>query len=331
MLFSFGKIKNIIIIGYSPIIEKIFIINKKHNLNTFLITSKNQSKNIKAQIDYKIFYKLDFNFRKFIKTNFFIKETLFISLSSRWIFNKSIINFFKRKLINFHSSRLPFFRGGATFSWQIIAEDRIHNHSIHFVTEKIDQGNIIMDNISIFPSTCQIPADFERYDINKLEKFYEEFIVKLKKKYKFNIIKQSENFGSYFPRIFAQKDGWIDWSSSSRQIYNFINSMDEPYDGAKTYLKQQVVKLKKVHIHRGGSLINSYVSGIIIKKYISWVEVACGDGYSLLVEKILNSKNQNIINKIKVGDRLVTPLKKINNAMLTRTRFGTKGFFVKNI
>ena len=59
-------------------------INKRLNLNTTIITSSHQSKLIDKKIKYKIFDKLGEDFKKFVKKNFKIKNTLFISLGARY-------------------------------------------------------------------------------------------------------------------------------------------------------------------------------------------------------------------------------------------------------
>ena len=46
---KFKNIKNIVILGYTPILEDILKINKKLNFNTFLITSPDQKKKNKKQ------------------------------------------------------------------------------------------------------------------------------------------------------------------------------------------------------------------------------------------------------------------------------------------
>ena len=63
------------------------------------------------------------------------------------------------------------------------------------------------------------------------------------------------------------------------------------------------------------------------KKYDKWIEISCGDGYSLLVCDVLNKNNKSIINKIKSGERFFTPLKKLFDSKSERTRFGIKGFY----
>ena len=71
-------------------------------------------------------------FFKFLKTNNVkIDETIFISINSRWKFTQHTVNLLNNRLINFHSARLPFHKGGAGYSWQVLRHDRINNQTIH--------------------------------------------------------------------------------------------------------------------------------------------------------------------------------------------------------
>ena len=85
--FYIPNLRNIVILGSHVKlgeIEKFFLKNK---FKYSLITSKDQSREIKG-LKYKIFNKIDEKFKKFILDKYKIDETLFISLGSRIIFKK---------------------------------------------------------------------------------------------------------------------------------------------------------------------------------------------------------------------------------------------------
>ena len=70
--------------------------------------------------------KINNDFKKLINKICDPKKTLFISYSSRWIFNKDDIkNIFTGNIINFHNSRLPLDAGGGGYTWRIMKNDRI--------------------------------------------------------------------------------------------------------------------------------------------------------------------------------------------------------------
>ena len=71
-----NKPDSIVFIGHSPIINKLFDINKKKGIKSFLITSPDQSKKLKEKIDHKVFERLNKKFEKFIKDSVEYGSTL---------------------------------------------------------------------------------------------------------------------------------------------------------------------------------------------------------------------------------------------------------------
>lgn len=326
--FQIKKIKKIVFFGFNPNLENFFNINKKNNIESFIFTSTNQFKQLskfKNIKNFKIIKNLDGNFRKYIKKNFNIDQTLFISLSSRWIFKKNTINFLKKNLINIHSSRLPNDRGGATISWQIMRGDRFHCQSIHLVDDGVDTGPVIFQKVSVYPKNCQIPLECENFDLEKLNYLYEEFLSKLIIKKKLRLSYQNESLSYYNPRLNTEKDAWIDWGMNYIEIYRFINAFDDPYAGAKTLVNNKIVSLKSVHLHSGEMFGHKFMSGIIFRKDSNWVLVKISDSHNLIIEKVLDKKGRNIISELKVGDRFFSNMKMIEKSKLVRTRYNQSG------
>ena len=327
--FYINNLRDVIILGVSQRLEELISINKHLNLNTTIITSSHQSKLIDKKIKYKIFDNVDEDFKKFVKKNFKIENTLFISLGARYIFKKDIINnFFLNNLINFHGTRLPLDAGGGGYSWRIMREDRIDNQLCHVIDEGLDTGQIIYNKLSLFPASCKIPLDFENYRLKKFLEFYKEFLSKLKNKTNFELKPQFNYIGRYNPRLFTEKDGLIDWSLNSYDLINFINAFDEPYKGASTYLnngKFGKLYLKKIQLHGGDSSNHPYMSGLVSRHDNDWIVVSTTSKHMLLIEQVLDSKGNNIINKIKPGDRFYTPQNELDNSKKIRTIFTSKG------
>lgn len=322
------KIKKVVFFGFNPNLENLVYLNKKKNLESFIFTSPNQSKQLNKLQNiqtFKVIKSLDVNFRKYIIKNFNIDETLFISLSSRWIFKKKTINFLKKNLVNIHSSRLPHDRGGATISWQIMRGDRLHCQSIHLVDDGVDTGPIIFQKVSIYPKSCQIPADYEKFDLEKLNYLYEDFLDNLLKKKRLRISNQNESLSYYNPRLNSDKDAWIDWGMNYIEIYRFINAFDDPYSGAKTVINKKIVSLKSVHLHSGEMFGHKFMSGIIFRKDKNWIVVKISDNHNLIIEKVLNKNGKNIIEELKVGDRFFSNIKMVEKSKITRTRYNQSG------
>ena len=206
--FYIKNLKKIVFFGESKKLKELIDINDSYDLKSIVISSSHQAKLIKKEIKVNIFDNLNDKFKKFIKKNVTVENTLFISLGARYIFKKDTIeNFFLHNLVNFHDARLPLDAGGGGFSWKIMREDRIDNQLVHIIDEGLDTGPVIDNDLSLFPSNCIIPQDFENYKLEKFIKFYQKFIEKVKKGNKFLLKPQVDYFGRYNPRLNTEKNG----------------------------------------------------------------------------------------------------------------------------
>ena len=327
--FYIPNFKNIIFFGESSVLDKLIQINNLLKIKTFTITSSDQAKNIPKNINLKIFNDINKNCKRYISKNFNIEQTLFISLGARYIFKKQIINnFLLNNLVNFHASRLPLDAGGGGISWRIMSEDRIDNQLVHLINEKIDGGPILQSEMSIFPASCKTPKDFYEYSANNFTKFYKKFIMRVLNKEYFNLFSQENYLGKYFPRINTKINGFIDWNLESYDLANFINSFDEPYNGASTFLNRGnfgTLFIKSSHLHGGEVPNHPFMSGIITRHDKRWLVVSTKNKHSLLIEKVYNNNGENIINNLKVGDRFHTPFKFLDSAKSTRIWYKSNG------
>lgn len=327
-IFLIEKIDDIVFLGHSEILDKFIETNKKLKINSHIVTSPDQKKkfkNVKFKNDIRVFKKLDSEFKNFVKKNFDIKKTLFISLSSRWIFKKDTINFLKNNLINMHPSRLPFDRGGATFSWQIMKGNRIHASTAHIVDEGVDTGGILFTRETLYPYKCKTPLDFENYDRKMLLVFYDDLLKKIIKEKSIYLQQQNDKISNYNPRINSEKDSWIDWNLEPNDLVNFINAFDDPYEGAKTFLNGEIVRLKSVQLNSAECGSHPFMIGIVIRKNEKWLVINIANNKTLLVEKILSYKNKDVINKVKLGDRFFSGEKELSKAKSIRSRFSSIG------
>jgi methionyl-tRNA formyltransferase len=213
-------------------------------------------------------------------------------------------------------------------SWRIMSEDRIDNQLVHLIDSKIDGGPILQTETSIFPPSCKTPKNFYDYSNNNFLKFYEKFVKKIVNKEYFDLFKQVNYLGKYFPRINTKINGFIDWNLQSYDLANFINSFDDPYEGASTFINRKnfgKLFVKSVHLHGGEVPNHPFMSGIITRHDKEWLVVSTKNRHSLLIEKVINAEGKNIINNLKVGDRFHTPHKFLDNAKKIRIGYKSNG------
>ena len=87
--FFIKKLKKVVFLGAFENFKGLININKKLDLDTEIITSSSQAKLIAKDINYKIFNTTKGNFKKYIKKTCDIENTLFFSISARYIFKKN--------------------------------------------------------------------------------------------------------------------------------------------------------------------------------------------------------------------------------------------------
>ena len=324
--FYIEKLQHIVFLGESKILDQLENINLKYNLSSHVVTSQDQAKSIKKNKKIIITKKIDNNFKKKITSLVDIRNTLFISLGARWIFKKQdIFDFFKNNIVNFHSTRLPFDKGGANISWKIINGDKIDNQLVHVVDDTIDGGAILLNKKSIIPNNCKTPHDYMEYHNKQFLYLYEEFIKRLNKEDKFLLYRQPDYIGNYNPRLNSEISSWIDWSMSSSHLTRFIDAFDEPYTGAKTFINDKQVYLKNVHLHGGDFSSHPFKKGIVARHDKKWLTVCTSDSGTILIEKILNKNKKNIIDSIKEGDRFYTPNKFLDISLSKRIKYNSVG------
>lgn len=320
--FKISDLKYIVIIGWCPNILEILEINQKLNIKTLIVTSPNQKKYFDKKVKINVFKELNNKFEKFINQHCKIEKTLFLSMSSMFVFKKKQIKFLKNNLINYFPSRLPYDSGRGGFSWHIMREDKILNNNFHIIDEGINTGAIIFEESKIFPSFCKTPKDYENFKYSEMIFFYKKFVKKIINGDQFLLCKQNTELGRHNPSLNTFQNGFINWDMGSYDLYNFINAFDDPFLGASTFLNRPGLGrlfIKKIHLHGGDTGNHPYFSGIVSRKNKDWISVSTNGKHMILIEQVLNSKGRNVLDKIFPGDRFYTPLKYIEKSKTSNT------------
>lgn len=243
-----------------------------------------------------------------------------LSVGSPWIFNKKIISFLKQRIFNIHGSSLPQDKGGGGFTWQLLQRKKYGYVSIHYLTNKIDEGDIVAA-AKFRIKNLENPLEINNLYVKKATKLFFQFLEKIKNK-KIRGIKQQKDESTYWPRINSNVHGWVNWDWDGEYINDFIKGFGDPYVGAHTLLKGKEIFLKnsqfikKYHFH-------PFQYGLIfrINKFGLWICVKNG---CLLIKKYQLNKKVNKENFIKLGDRLYTPQKFLENAKMKRVYYHLK-------
>jgi len=137
-------------------------------------------------------------------------------------------------IINIHMSLLPAYRGRHPLNWAIINGEKYAGVTIHHISEKFDEGNIIcQDRISIkrYDTIADVYAKAVRKGNSLLGKTFRMIGSR-----QFKGIKQDRRYASYFPPR-TPKDGKINWNEPADKIRNLVRALVDPYPGAFFYYR----------------------------------------------------------------------------------------------
>jgi len=252
-----------------------------------------------------------------------------LSISAPWIFKRNHIDKFNGQLFNIHNQPLPIFKGAGGSSWRILMNHFHGGSCIHFLTEGIDDGEIVEKVEFKFPSNCTYPEDFDNvalsYSSNLIKRWLSNvvsnssYIIKKLPKYK-------SSDSEYWPRINSEIHGWINWDWSISDINLFCNAFSFPHHGAQTKVRGIKVFIKKVSIQINNEKFHPFQNGLIYNITNNILHVAHKGGTLFIEEHELEDSKV----KLRLGDRFFTESNILDNAMKTRIQYYPDGTIFKN-
>lgn len=153
----------------------------------------------------------------------------------KWLINNI------QNLIVFHDSLLPKYRGFAPLVNSLINQERVGGVTALFGNHNYDTGDIINQKAIEFAYPIKI-----KDAIKLIEPIYfdlvKEIYFDIKSGKTLKKTKQCHDKASYSLWL-DELDYFIDWSWHAEKIKCFIDAVGYPYDGAKSYANNQVVKI----------------------------------------------------------------------------------------
>lgn len=190
---------------------------------------------------------------------------------------------------NLHASLLPQYRGAAPINWAIINGEKITGVSTFFIDEKIDTGEMILQNEVVIEEDENVGKLHD-----KLMHTGAVLVVKtleLIRKNEINTKKQEENaLFKEAPKL-TKVNTQINWNLSLNRIYNFIRGLD-PYPAAWTTLKNGNEQLK-IKIYKTNTIKEDHhfeVGKLILVE--KQLKVAVEGGFVILLEIQLPGKRK---------------------------------------
>ncbi len=265
----------------------------------------------------------------FIFLDCLTEETMGVGFGEVWTFNKETIELFNGKLFDFMGIRLPQYRGGAHYTWQILRGSRIGGCNLQVINEfmvqgEFDSGEVILSKEYLFPISARIPQDY--FDAAHIEEllFLSGLLDMIENGKEFHPTPIAEAFSIYFPRLNTLKQGWIDWSWNNSEIASFINAFDEPYPGASTELNGHVVRIKSITEESMDGSFHPFCAGLVYKINSTGVYVATRDG-TIIIGRVLDESGGDVTRAVRAGQRFFTPVSRVEAAMRFHAEYDANG------
>jgi len=166
-----------------------------------------------------------------------------LSTSCRNIIKKDIIKYFQNNIFNIHDSFLPDERGGALNTWRILNGIDSVGDTIHYLDEGIDSGNIVLQKKVLINKKRPKPVDYLIAEKENCHNLLSEFLDILINYSEVPSVKQDNNLSFYYPRLFTEINGAINWNWDISSVERFIRGFSNPYPGAYTYYRGKKINI----------------------------------------------------------------------------------------
>jgi methionyl-tRNA formyltransferase len=163
----------------------------------------------------------------------------------RLMLKASLLALAPRGALNMHGSLLPKYRGRAPVNWAIIRGETQTGATLHYMTEKPDDGDIVAQT-----GVPILPDDTARQVFDRITAAAE---LTLRDALPALIAgtaprrPQDLRLGAYF-RGRKPEDGVIDWKKSATEIHNLVRAVAPPYPGARTTLAGRPARVLRTRV-----------------------------------------------------------------------------------
>jgi methionyl-tRNA formyltransferase len=150
-----------------------------------------------------------------------------------------------RGALNMHGSLLPKYRGRAPVNWAIIHGETQTGATLHYMTEKPDNGDIVAQSaVPILPDDTAREV-FDKVTLAAELTLYEALpaLIAGTAARRPQDLRRGSYFGGRKP-----EDGVIDWSKSATEIHNLVRGVAPPYPGARTTLRGRPARILRTRV-----------------------------------------------------------------------------------
>jgi methionyl-tRNA formyltransferase len=219
-----------------------------------------------------------------------LRPDLILSVYYRNMIGTKILGLAPLGAFNMHGSLLPKYRGRAPINWAVLNGETRIGMTLHRMVKEPDAGNIVdQDGVDIGPLDTAEQAFRKVLPCARrvLERQIDALLSGTARETPQDA-SQATYFGGRRP-----EDGRIDWTAPSRQIFNLIRAVTDPYPGAFTDVGQARLMVWWAEPESPAALGKAGRPGQVLS--VSPLVVATGDGALELTRTELRDTNPPVL------------------------------------
>ncbi|MCR4410545.1 MAG: methionyl-tRNA formyltransferase [Candidatus Saccharicenans sp.] len=212
----------------------------------------------------------------------------------------SIIYLPPLKSLNIHFSLLPKYRGAAPVQWAILNGERFTGVTIFQLTEKMDEGPILAQEVVPI-----LPRENAHELETRMSHIGAQLLIRtLEKIDKVQLKEQDHSLATYAPKL-TKDQGLIDWQEPAEAIDRKVRAF-YGWPGAFTFLNGQRLEIISGQFTQG--LMPAARPGEVVQLDKSGIYVCCGQKTFYLIEKVkpegkkeMSAYSFSLGGKVRVG------------------------------
>jgi methionyl-tRNA formyltransferase len=190
------------------------------------------------------------NTPEFVQRVAAVAPDFIFSFYYRQLLSAPLLRLAARGALNMHGSLLPRYRGRAPVNWTVILGETQTGASLHYMTERADDGDIVdQQAVPILP-------DDTAFDVfNKVTVAAEIVLWRTLPALLAGTAPrkaQDKAASTYFGRR-RPEDGRIDWNADAKTVHDLVRGVAPPYPGAHTTVSGHTVRILRTMREEGKS------------------------------------------------------------------------------
>lgn len=212
----------VILCGYNWIGCKVLDLLIESEFDIYVYTHENPP-HVNSLVEFCQKRDIPYSTEKISIDNLPFKPDIIASIYYRYIISNDIIDFVEKRVFNLHPSLLPEYKGCSSITWAMIDGKNEIGFTYHYLTAKVDGGNIIIQKKIKMEDFDTQATIYNRVMFEAANYFIDTF-----NKVKNGIIgiKQS-GLGNYYKRS-CPFNGEIDPNWKEDKVERFIRAMNFP-------------------------------------------------------------------------------------------------------